>query len=269
MVDMLIRAFLAALLSGLLVGVSSPLLTIARTLMAGLSMIHNVLAGGIIAIYFYYVHGISIPLFIMSVTYVILIALITAELIERGHSPDTAAGLTVAISSTITVLFGYLAVTKSSIAISRAWSLVVGTSAIITGFDILLLVCSTLLVISLVTIFRKEIIYIAFDEVGARAMGLNVRFYRYVLYIIIAIMAITLTMTIGIIVAHIIIVAPGALALQVTKRHYWIFSLITALIITIGGYFMAYVAYLPPSGGVGVLAATSLILSEVIKLWRK
>ncbi|RLG85040.1 MAG: hypothetical protein DRO18_06405 [Thermoprotei archaeon] len=269
MVDpLLMRVLIASLLSGVLVGISSPLLTLAKTLLTGLSMIHNVLAGGILAVYLYYVCGVSIPMIYIALMYVITVAILTAELVERGYPPDTAASVMIAISSAITVVLSYFVAIKSSIAIAQAWSLVVGTSSIVTISDISLLIVATTVVGVLVLFFRREIIYIAFDELGARSMGLNVRLYRYVLYTVIAILAITLTMTIGIIAAHITIAAPGALALQLSRRKYTQLSVLIALIITLGGYVFAYITYLPPSGGLGIFAAATLILSELLKVKR-
>ena len=80
--------------------------------------------------------------------------------------------------------------------------------------------------IPLIRIISRELKYIAFDEDGAKALGLSIRFYRYLFYSLIALAASMLSSTIGVLVTHVIMAVPGALFLRFSKscesHDHWI-----------------------------------------------
>jgi len=244
-----------------MVGISSPMITFSKNLMAGFSFIHGVLAGGLLATYFYYVLGVPTPPEVITLVYVIILAFIVSELIEHGYSTDAASAISTSISAMFSVFFAYL----SGPYASRAWSIIVGTSVIITPREIVLLVVFLVLLVMIHAMFRREIMYISFDPEGAYTLGYNVRFYRYVIYISIALVVVALTYTLGIIIAHILIATPGAVALSISKKNYLQTSIIISSIIGVVGYSVAYILSMPPSVGVGIIASTVLIVGEAIK----
>jgi len=265
MLSIAVNIAVAAVLSAIIVGVSSPVYTVSRTLMTGLSISHAVMAGGLIGIYVQYVLNAAIPPEIVSIIFVIILALFTAELTERGYDPDTAGAISLAISTLFLVLFTYL----SGPYAFRAWSIVVGTSVIITSRDIVTLAIAAIITIFVLVIFHKELMYVAFDPEGCKALGYNLRFYKYVEYAMLALVVTTLTYTLGIIVSHILIAAPGIVSINFSKRRYFEVATGIAMVTTLGGYGLSYFINTPSSVGVGIIATFFIIVGEILKIHKK
>lgn len=265
MLSIAVNIAVAAILSAIIVGVSSPVYTVSRTLMTGLSISHAVMAGGLVGIYVQYVLNTSIPPEIVSIAFVITLALFTAELTERGYDPDTAGAISLAISTFFLVLFTYL----SGPYAFRAWSIVVGTSVIITSRDLLTLAIAAVITVFVLAAFHRELMYVAFDPEGCKALGYNIRFYRYVEYATLALVVTTLTYTLGIIVSHVLIAAPGIVSINFSRRRYLEVATGIAMITTLGGYGLSYLMNTPSSLGVGIIATFFIILGEILKIYRK
>ena len=262
MLIILVNLIIAALLSSLMVGIASPMITFSKSLMAGFSFIHGVLAGGLLATYLYYVLDLTVPPpEVITLLYVIAIAFLVGELIERGYSTDAASAISTSVSAMFSVLFAFL----SGPYASRAWAIVIGTSVIVAPKDIILLTVFLVLLVIIQVLFKKELMYISFDPEGAYTLGYAVRFYRYIIYISIALVVVALTYTLGIIIAHILIATPGALALSISRKRYLQISILIALVISLAGYILAYVMGTPPSVGVGLMASGVLIVGELFK----
>jgi ABC-type Mn2+/Zn2+ transport system permease subunit len=265
MVNILVKLYMAAILTASLSGFSSQLMTVSRVVMLGLALLHAVLAGSLVGIYLVYAHSFPIPVPIISILFAILLALLAAELVERKVSTDAAVGIVAAISTTLIATFGYLDSILSPIAVSEAWSYVAGLSAIVRDEDLLTLLLINIIVAPIVITLRNEFIYIAFDEDGAKAMGLRARLYRYMLYGVCAIVSATLAMSLGVFVSHVVLVVPGALALKIGKGSFYKASISIAMLAMLIGYSLAYIISLPPSSGVGIVATILLIVAQVVK----
>jgi len=264
MLNIAVNIAIAAILSAVIVGISSPVYTVSRTLMTGFSISHAVMAGGLIGIYLKYVLNAPIPPEMISIAFVMVLAIFTAELTERGYDPDTAGAISLAISTLFLVLFTYL----SGPYAFRAWSIVVGTSVIVTPRDIITLAIAALITIFIIAIFHDELLHVAFDPEGCKALGYNVRFYRYVEYAVLALVVTTLTYTLGIIVSHILVAAPGVVSLSLTRRRYFYTATIIAMATTLGGYGLSYFMNTPSSVGVGILATFFIVFGEVLKIYK-
>jgi ABC-type Mn2+/Zn2+ transport system permease subunit len=265
MVSLLAKLYLAAILTASLSGFSSQLMTVSRAVMLGLALLHAVLAGSLVGIYLVYAHSLQLPIPLVSILFAILLALLAAELVERKLSTDAAVGIVAAISTMLIATFGYLNSILSPIAVSEAWSYVAGLSAIVKDEDLLILLLINIIVIPIVIILRNEFIYIAFDEDGAKAMGLRARFYRYTLYSVCAVVSASVAMSLGVFVSHVILVVPGALALKIARFSLYKTSLGIAMLAMLVGYTTAYMLSLPPSSGVGIVATVLLIITYMVK----
>lgn len=263
--NLIIKLIFAAILTAVISGSSSHLMTISKTVMLSLSLLHAVLAGSLIGIYMVHGFSIPVPMQITALIFTILIAILAAELVERGLSSDAAIGIIAGLSTTIIATFGYLDATLSPIAVSEAWSYVAGLSAVVRNRDIALLTIILTIIVPITLTFEGEFIYIAFDEDGAKAMGLRVRLYRYLLYSLCAIVAASLSMSLGVFVSHVVIVVPGVLALKIGSKHLHIASLATSTLCMTAGYITAYTLHLPPSSGVGIMATILLTIAYIVR----
>lgn len=177
-----------------------------------------------------------------------------AELIERGFTQDVAAAISAFTSCAIAALSGFLASRISSTALTEAWSFLIGSLVLIRITDILTLALLLIITTVLVLMFHREVIYISFDEEGARAMGLRVRYYRYLLYGLLSVVAVGLSMSLGAIIAHILLAAPGAISSKISTsiRQVFGYSLGISMLSVCIGIVLAYRLALPPGAMIGV-----------------
>ena len=250
----LLRILISTILSSGIASLVSPLASLSRSIMAALQMLHAVIAGGFLGVLLYYL-GAPLPPVVITLIFTILSSLLVAELVERGFTQDSAAAISAFISSVTASISGYMAARISPTALSEAWSFLVGSAILIRTEDLFILITVLFIVITLVAIFYKELIYISFDEEGARAMGFHVRYYRYLLYVLLSLVAVSLSISLGAIVAHVLLAAPGSISTRIASSIRQIFS-ISLSIALVGGVMGAIIAYylaLPPGASVGIV----------------
>lgn len=260
MLELFLTTYLLAALSGLLVGSVSVMLTISRSMMFGLTMLHSILGGAILGVYLNAALGIGLPVSLVATLTAIALSIMMAELVERGFTEDTSTAFSIATATTITIVFGYLASYVSSTAVAEAWSYVTGASSIASLEDVLKIVVAIVIVLPVTQLIFREFKYIAFDEDGAKAMGFNIRFYRYVFYALAAVTASTLSSTIGVLVTHVVLAVPGAVALRYSGRGSLLVCYGVAVALMLAGYLLARFLGIPPSGGVGILSALAILV---------
>jgi zinc transport system permease protein len=259
MLELLILSYIVASLSGLLVGSISMILTTSRSITFGLTLLHSILGGNILGIYINTIFNLAVPVPLISTIVAICLSIIVGELVERGFSEDISIAFSVSIATTMTIVFGYMSSQLSSLAISRAWAYIAGTSAISTLEDLFKIALTSLIVLPFIHLFYREFKYIAFDEDGSKAMGLNIRIYRYTFYGLAAISAAILSSTIGVLATHVILAVPGVLSLKVFKRFSIPFTYISSIGIMILGYYIAGLLKIPPSGGIGLVSILTFL----------
>ncbi len=265
MVNYVVLLIISLIIISIVSGISSPLMTISKIIMLGLAFLHAVFAGALIGILLKYSINLGIPTPIASITFTIILSLVAAELVERGFPTDSAVATIAAISTSLIATLGFIVSRISPIALSEAWSYVVGVSSLISLRDLFIIVSASIIILPLFLMFNKEFMFIAFDEDSARAYGLRVRLYRYLLYSLCGLTSAILAMVLGIFVAHIILVVPGVFALKAGKGKLFRVSLAVCLTSTLLGYFLAYLLNIPASGGIGIVSTFMLIAIYVLK----
>lgn len=242
-----------AALAGLLVGGVSPSLVISRSVTFALTLLHSLLAGALIGVYLEDVARISVPPVFTAVAFAIAASILTAEAVTRGFPEDVAVALSVAFSTTVTIILTYVVSVSTPTGMAKAMSYVFGTSAIATVGDVIRLGGAFAIIAPLTHLLWYEHKYVSFDPEGAEVMGVRVRAYRYLFYSLIAIASGSLSMSLGVLIAHVAISTPGLVA-SMKARRMFLTSYTVSLLMFLGGYSIAYIANLPPSAGVGALS---------------
>lgn len=259
MLEFLILSYAVASLSGLLVGSVSTILSTSRSITFGLTLLHSILGGSLLGVYLNSIFNLYLPIPFISTLVAICLSITVGELVERGFSEDMSTAFTVSIATTMTIVFGYLSSQISSVAVSRAWSYIAGTSAISTLEDLIKTTITLIIVLPITHLFFREFKYIAFDEDGSKALGLNIRVYRYTFYSLAAISASILSSTIGVLATHVVLSVPGFLSLKVFKRFSIAFTYLSSIGIMALGYYLASLLSIPPSGGVGLVSIITVL----------
>jgi zinc/manganese transport system permease protein len=257
--DLLLLIYLSAAANGLLIGAISLPLIISRSILFALTMTHSILGGAILGVYLNEVLGISLPVPVTAFLMALILSILVAELSERIFSEDVSIALAVALATTITVVFSYLLAKASSTGLSLAWVYVAGTSAVATLGDLQRTLTGLVITAPLMHLISGEIKYIAFDRDGAEAMGINTRLYRYLFFALGSLAASILSMSIGVLATHVLLAIPGAIAVRFFKRRLFAASYLSATSLSLGGYALAQVMNIPPSGGIGILSAIVVI----------
>lgn len=198
----------------------------------------------------------------------ILIAFLIAFLSEKtALSHDTVIGI--AFSGAIAggmLVIGMMKGYRTDI-----FSYLFGDILAITTFDLLLLLAVSIMSITTLLFFLKPFLQITFNRDLAKVEGINVRFFEYLLFLLIAIIVTVSLKIVGIILVTSLLIVPAAAAknLASSMKHLFGLSCIFGLISGIIGLIAS--VYLNTSSGptivlvsIGVFFLTMLKSKKVL-----
>ena len=253
--DFMLKAIVVSSLVGLICALLSCFLVLKRWSLMGDAVSHSVLPGVVLA----YALGLPFALgaFVFGLGGVLGIGYIKERVrlkddavIGIVYTTLMALGLVLVskIPSNIDlmhILFGYVL----GISTSDAWQ--VGIIAVLTATVVLLL--------------RKNLLLYIFDPSHAQAIRLNVRFYHYLLLVLLALTVVASVQTVGIILVIAMLITPGAIAHLWTDRfdHMLAIAASASVISCIAGAYASY--YFDVStGGAMVLVLGLLFLGSFL-----
>lgn len=139
------------------------------------------------------------------------------------------------------------------------FSYLFGSILTVTQFDVMLTAILGVAVLILITLFYKQLQFIAFDEEGALACGVPARALNIMLNVLAAITIVVSIRIVGIMLVSALIVVPVAAALQIARSFFQtvVYAISFALISVIAGLFLSYYLDLA-AGGIIVLCAVAL-----------
>ena len=249
------RAFLAGIIVAILCPTIGIFLVLRRQSMMGDMFSHLSLAGVALG----FITGIY-PL--AAALTLSLAAAAAVEVLRRNYRifSDLAIAIHISAGTSLAVIL---------ISLSRAYnadlfSYLFGSVIAISRRDLYLISAVGLLIIVIISLLRKELFYIAFDEDGARAAGIRV---DVVNTIFVAATSLTITMAmrvVGILLVSSMITVPVAAALQLGRSFratvYW--SYFIAVSAVCAGLTLVYAGDLA-SGGTNVMCVLSLLCLTV------
>ena len=205
----------------------------------------------------------GIDLSVSSVAVAILIALLIAFLSEKTSlSHDTVIG--VAFSGAIAtgmLIMGMLRGYRADLL-----TFLFGDILAITENDLLLIFAIGILTVAVLLICLKPFLQITFNRDLARVEGVNVRFFEYMLFLIIAIVITVSLKIIGIILVTSLLIVPAASAKNIASSMKRLFVLSSAFGVVSGIIGLACSVYLNTSSGptivlvsIGIFFLTMLI----------
>ncbi len=118
---------------------------------------------------------------------------------------------------------------------------------------------------------RREILFASFDESAASAFGVRVGRVRFLTLVLLALATVTAMKLAGVVLATAMLVLPGAVALRLSARlgGVLVFSVIAALVGTLGGVVVSFESDWAPGPSIvlvlGVLFGAGLVVRRV---WR-
>lgn len=188
----------------------------------------------------------GIDLSMSSIVVAILIALLIAFLSEKTTlSHDTVIGI--AFSGAIAT--GMLIIGMMKGYRRDIFTFLFGDILAITTADLLLILIFSVLTISILLTFLKPFLQITFNRDLARVEGVNVRFFEYLLFLIIAVVITVSLKIIGIILVTSLLIVPAASAKNLASSMGRLFVLSSIFGIVSGVVGLIASIYLNTSSG--------------------
>jgi manganese/iron transport system permease protein len=144
-------------------------------------------------------------------------------------------------------------------------TIILGNILAITPFDTAQVVAISAVTLLVLTLKWRDLLLVFFDETHARAVGLNPRWWKAVLFTLLSATAVAAMQTVGAFLVIAMVVTPGATAYLLTDR----FGLLLILAVAIGTVTAAAGAYLSyfidgATGGVIVLLQTACFAAAFV-----
>lgn len=245
----LITGILIALLSGIL----GSFVVQKRMSFLGNGLSHSALGGIGIGVL------LGVEPIIVAIPFIIIIALLMFFIKEKTNLEiDTSIG----IISSSAISIGILAISLSTGYAADAYSFLFGSILAISKMDVVYLVIISIIVLSVVLIFWKQMTYSAFDRDLAIADGINVVALDYILSVLLAIFIITAIKLIGIVLISSFLILPSASARLFSKTFFQmnIFSIILSIFSCIFGLYISFLLDLPSGATIIILQSLLFII---------
>ena len=250
------RAFVAALVVGLLCSTMGTYVVLRKLSFIGDGIAHASFAGIVVA----YLRGLNYQLGAG------IVAVVTALTIGYVHRRAK-----VSLDTTIGVLFtGVFALGIFLMGFSKKHNAVdlqsylFGDILGVSASDLVVMVVLALLVAIVVAALYRPLLYTSFDPIVAQASGIRATFVDNVLLVLLSLTIIVSLQSVGIILVAALLVTPAAAAAQLTRRFVTMMLLAAAfgVFASVGGLYLSY--YLgSASGSTIVLLATIVFFAAV------
>lgn len=150
-------------------------------------------------------------------------------------------------------------------------SFLFGSILTVTKEDILLILATGIISLLILLFIFNKLLYVTFDEEGAKVAGINVKRINYLFTIIISA---TISMSIrimGILVISSIIVVPVATAIQLEKnfKKTLLLSILFGFIDIILGLVISYYIDSAPGGAIAITSVITLLVVLILKRFLK
>lgn len=251
--DFMQQALVIALLVSVSAGAISCLLVLKGWSLMGDAISHAVLPGIVIA------YLLGIPMLIGAFISGMVCALTTGYLTENSRlKEDTIMGV---VFSGLFAL-GVALFTKLHTDLHLDHVLF-GNVLGVSWKDILLTACLTVPAFALVILKRRDLMVFAFDSQHASVVGLNTRVLHYGLLCVLSLVIVASIDAVGIILVIAVLIAPGAISFQLSKRfeHMLWWSIAICVLACFAGIMLSYHIDSAPAPTIVVILSVIFILS--------
>jgi len=257
----LIRAYVAVILSGIAASAGSV------AVLRGVSYLpaeasHAALGGVSIAVFLGYLFGAGVDPFYFAVLFSAASAVLVAYAGGRvdKESLNAALGGVMAVSLAVFALLRGLVPANLKVVID---GYLVGDILLLTNKDLMQLGVTVALAVFFELLFYHEVMYICFDAEGSEAMGINVKFYDYLMFFLIGLSGGLMAKIFGSLLVFALVLAPAAAARMFSAhvRTYLINTVILTVLLGMVGLLMSIYLDLPSSGMIAALTSAAYVAS--------
>lgn len=255
--DFMRNAFMAGVVVSVLCPIIGLFIVLRRNSMIGDTLSHSSFAGVAIGLVF----GMN------PIISAFLFTTICAVIIEflRGYYKKYAE-LVMSIVLTLSLGIAIILISTGK-ANANVNSYLFGSILTVSKSDLLIIATAGIICLLILRVIYNKLIYITFDEEGAKTAGINVKFINYLFTILVG-ATISLSIRImGILVISSIIVVPVATAMQLKKNFNktLILSVLFGLIDILLGLFLSYHFDSAPGGTIALTSVIVLVITLILK----
>ena len=251
------RAFAVGILLAIIVPCIGIIVVLKRLSMIGDALSHSSLAGIAAGLVF----NIN-P--VLGALIASLISAFSIEFIRKKIPKFSEMSIAIIMSAGVGlagVLSGFV---KDSAAFN---SFLFGSIVAISDFELYMVLGISIIVVFAFIFLYKELMYIAFDEQGAKLAGIPVRTVNFIFTILTAFTVSIAARTVGALIVSSMMVVPVACSMRYAKSYKQtvLLSILFAVIFTIIGLTLSYYVGLKPGGTIVLSGVIFLIISMLIK----
>lgn len=245
------NAFITAIVIGIVAGAVGCFIILRSMSLMGDAISHAVLPG--VAISFI----LGINFFIGAIVFGLLSSIIITYIKENSViKGDTAIGITFSSFLALGIILIGLANSTTDL-----FHILFGNILAVQDSDKYMTIIVGLIVLTLITIFFKELLFTSFDPVLAKSMGMRVSFYHYLLMILLTLVAVTAMQSVGTILIVALLITPAATAYLYVKSLRTMLFLSSALgaVASVLGLYIGYTFNIAAGSSI-VLTSTFMFL---------
>lgn len=245
------NALITALVIGVVSGVVGCFIILRGMSLMGDAISHAVLPGVAIS----YILGINffIGAIIFGILASVIITFIKSNSVVKG---DTAIGIT--FSSFLALGVILIGVANSS---TDLFHILFGNILAVQDIDKWITIGVAVIVLAVIVLFFKELLITSFDPLMAKALGMKVNFYHYLLMILLTLVAVTAMQSVGTILIVAMLITPAATAYLYSNslKTMMVISASLGALSSLLGLFIGYTFNIAV-GSCIVLTATSFFI---------
>ena len=242
------NALITALMIGIVSGAVGCFIILRGMSLMGDAISHAVLPGVALS----YLLGIN---FFIGAIFFGLLSSVIITFIKNNSTikGDTAIGIT--FSSFLALGVILIGIANSS---TDLFHILFGNILAVQDLDKWLTLGVSALVLALILLFFKELLITSFDPTMAKAIGMNVSFYHYLLMILLTLVSVTAMQSVGTILIVALLITPAATAYLYTNslKRMMILSSTLGAISSVLGLFIGY--------SFNIAAGSSIVLTSAV-----
>jgi zinc transport system permease protein len=259
------RAYLAAICIAVIGPLVGSFLVHREMGMIGDTLAHSAFAGVAAGLFVNATLSLTVSPLLTALVVAVIAALVVQSLVEyTGAYTDTA--LAIVLTGSFAVGSVLVTATDGGIGVGIN-AYLFGSLATVSRSNVGMLLVMSLVVVAVVAVAYRPLVYVTFDEVGARAARLHVARYNQLLVVLTAVVVVGAMQIMGVILVAAMLVIPVAAASGARSfKHSLLRAVVAGQLATILGVTVSY-QYDVAAGGAIVLVAISLFAS--VHAWRR
>ena len=199
--------------------------------------------------------AVSIPIVIIAAIIIMFISQ------KKGESAD----IIIALVATGALALGVIITSFTSGFGADSYNYMFGSILTMTTNDVILSIILTVLSIGVYVVFYNRLFLVTFDEKYAKATGINVSLYQFLIALLTALVVVVGMRMMGTLLISSLIVFPAIIAKKFTTsfKGLVVMSVLTSVICFVLGIFMAFFLNLPTGAGIVLVYIVLLFISSI------